>query len=107
MMAQNYVNIPLIFRASVSAHANDLAGIDVNGCDSEEWNIEDWHRVRWERLAHALYMTKVGTAMRDSGIAAAPFPALEHHQSNGPAPRDPVSVVPEEFAWDPTSCAAS
>ena len=46
MLAQNYVNIPLIFRASVSAYANDLANIDVNGWDSEEWNIEDWHRIR-------------------------------------------------------------
>ena len=46
MLAQNYVNLPLIFRASVSAYANDLANIDVNGWDSEEWNIEDWSRVR-------------------------------------------------------------
>jgi peptide/nickel transport system substrate-binding protein len=46
MLAQNYVNLPLIFRASVSAYANDLANIDVNGWDSEEWNIEEWHRVR-------------------------------------------------------------
>ena len=46
MMAQDVVNIPLIFRASVSAYANDLANIDVNGWDSEAWNIEDWHRVR-------------------------------------------------------------
>jgi peptide/nickel transport system substrate-binding protein len=46
MMAQDVTNIPLIFRASVSAYANDLANIDVNGWDSEEWNIEEWHRVR-------------------------------------------------------------
>lgn len=46
MMAQDVVNIPLIFRASVSAYANDLANIDVNGWDTEEWNIEEWHRVR-------------------------------------------------------------
>jgi peptide/nickel transport system substrate-binding protein len=46
MLAQNYVNLPLIFRASVSAYANDLANIEVNGWDSEEWNIEDWHRIR-------------------------------------------------------------
>lgn len=46
MMAQDVVNIPLTFRASVSAYANDLANIDVNGWDSEEWNIEEWHRVR-------------------------------------------------------------
>lgn len=46
MMAQDVTNIPLIFRASVSAYANDLANIDVNGWDTEEWNIEDWSRVR-------------------------------------------------------------
>lgn len=46
MLAQNYVNIPLIFRASVSAYANTLAGVELNGWDTEEWNIEDWHRVR-------------------------------------------------------------
>ena len=46
MLAQNYVNLPLIFRASVSAYANSLANIDVNGWDTEEWNIEDWSRVR-------------------------------------------------------------
>jgi peptide/nickel transport system substrate-binding protein len=46
MLAQNYVNLPLIFRASVSAYSNTLAGVQLNGWDTEEWNIEDWHRVR-------------------------------------------------------------
>ena len=46
MLAQNYVNLPLIFRASVSAYSNTLAGVDINGWDTEEWNIEDWARVR-------------------------------------------------------------
>jgi peptide/nickel transport system substrate-binding protein len=47
MLAQNVVNIPLIFRGDVSARANSLAGIDeINGWDSQEWNIEDWSRVR-------------------------------------------------------------
>jgi peptide/nickel transport system substrate-binding protein len=46
MLAQDVVNIPLIFRASVSAYANDLANIEVNGWDTEQWNIEEWHRVR-------------------------------------------------------------
>jgi peptide/nickel transport system substrate-binding protein len=46
MLAQNYVNLPLVFRASVSAHANSLGGVQINGWDSEEWNIEDWFRVR-------------------------------------------------------------
>jgi peptide/nickel transport system substrate-binding protein len=46
MLAQDYVNLPLIFRASVSAYANTLAGVELNGWDTEEWNIEDWHRAR-------------------------------------------------------------
>jgi peptide/nickel transport system substrate-binding protein len=46
MLAQNYVNLPLIFRASVSAHSNALGGVQINGWDTEEWNIEDWFRVR-------------------------------------------------------------
>jgi len=43
---QNYVNLPLVFRASVSAHANTVAGVDLGGFETEEWNIETWHRVR-------------------------------------------------------------
>jgi peptide/nickel transport system substrate-binding protein len=46
MLAQNYVNLPLIFRASVSAHLNSLEGVWINGWDSEEWNIQEWHRAR-------------------------------------------------------------
>jgi len=46
LLAQNYVNLPLIFRADVSAHSNTLGGVIINGWDSEEWNIEDWFRVR-------------------------------------------------------------
>lgn len=45
MLAQNYVNLPLIFRSSVSAHANSLVGVEL-GWDSEQWNIETWHRQR-------------------------------------------------------------
>jgi peptide/nickel transport system substrate-binding protein len=44
MLAQDYVNLPLVFRGSVSAHANSLLGIRMNGWDSELWNIEDWTR---------------------------------------------------------------
>ena len=37
--------IPLVWRASVSAFANDIQGIgDLNGWDTEYWNIEDWFR---------------------------------------------------------------
>lgn len=46
LLAQNYVNMPVIFRAAVSAHINTLAGVEMNGWDSEEWNIADWHRAR-------------------------------------------------------------
>lgn len=46
MLAQNYVNLPLVYRASVSAHANSLAGVENNAWDSEEWNIQDWSRAR-------------------------------------------------------------
>jgi len=46
MLVQNYVAIPLVFRASVSAHANSLVGPAISGFESEEWNIEDWHRAR-------------------------------------------------------------
>jgi peptide/nickel transport system substrate-binding protein len=46
MLAQNYVNLPLVFRGSVSAHANSLGGILMNGWDTEEWNIEDWYRIK-------------------------------------------------------------
>jgi peptide/nickel transport system substrate-binding protein len=46
MLAQNYVNLPLVYRASPSAWVNTLGGVGaLNGWDSEEWNIEDWHRI--------------------------------------------------------------
>ena len=45
-IVQNYVAIPLVFRASVSAHANSLVGPAISGFESEEWNIEDWQRAR-------------------------------------------------------------
>ena len=46
MVAQNYVNLPLVFRASVSAHSNSLEGVQLGGFETEEWNIEDWSRAR-------------------------------------------------------------
>ncbi len=46
MIAADWVNAPLIFRASVSARHNSLEGVDMNGWDSEEWNIAEWHRAR-------------------------------------------------------------
>ena len=44
MLVQNGVMIPLVFRASVSAHANSISGVDMNAWDSELWNIADWTR---------------------------------------------------------------
>jgi peptide/nickel transport system substrate-binding protein len=46
MLVQNYVAIPLVFRASVSAYSNTLTGPNISGFETEEWNIETWHRVR-------------------------------------------------------------
>ena len=47
MLAQNYVNMPLVFRASPSAWVDTLGGIgNLDGWDSEEWNIEDWYRIK-------------------------------------------------------------
>jgi peptide/nickel transport system substrate-binding protein len=47
MLAQNYVNIPLIYRAQPSAWVNKLGGVGtLNAWDSEEWNIEDWYRIQ-------------------------------------------------------------
>jgi peptide/nickel transport system substrate-binding protein len=46
MIGQDNVNLPLVFRASVSAHANSIVGVDLGGFETEEWNIETWHRAR-------------------------------------------------------------
>ena len=46
MIAADWANAPLVYRASVSARANSLMGVDMNGWDSEEWNIETWYRAR-------------------------------------------------------------
>jgi peptide/nickel transport system substrate-binding protein len=44
MLHNNYVNLPLVFRGSVSAYSNSLKGIWINGWDGELWNVEDWIR---------------------------------------------------------------
>ena len=46
MIVASRTILPLVNRASVSAHANSLGGIDPNGWDSELWQIEEWYRVR-------------------------------------------------------------
>jgi peptide/nickel transport system substrate-binding protein len=46
MVVQDYVALPLVYRANVSAHANSLVGPNIGGFESEEWNIEDWMRAR-------------------------------------------------------------
>jgi peptide/nickel transport system substrate-binding protein len=45
VLVQNGVMIPLVFRASVSAHANTISGVAMNAWDSELWNIADWTRM--------------------------------------------------------------
>ena len=37
--------VPLVNRARVSAHANNLGGIKLNVWDSELWNVADWYRI--------------------------------------------------------------
>ncbi len=44
MVVQNYVNLPLVSRATVSAYAHDLEGVVANGWESTLWNIEEWRR---------------------------------------------------------------
>lgn len=46
MLVQSYTIIPLVHRASVSAHVDSLGGVAMSDWDSEFWNIQDWHRVR-------------------------------------------------------------
>ncbi len=43
-LVRSYVEIPLVSRGIVSAHANTLKGIRFNAWDSELWNIAEWHR---------------------------------------------------------------
>jgi peptide/nickel transport system substrate-binding protein len=44
MLVQNYVEMPLVHRGSLSAHANSLLGVRMNPWDSELWNLADWSR---------------------------------------------------------------
>ena len=44
ILVRSYVEIPLVSRGIVSAHANTLKGIRFNAWDSELWNIAEWHR---------------------------------------------------------------
>jgi peptide/nickel transport system substrate-binding protein len=44
MLIQDFVILPLVYRADVSAHANTLQGTAKNAFDSELWNIADWYR---------------------------------------------------------------
>lgn len=45
IIIQDYWLIPLIHRANLSASANSLGGVRMNGWDSELWNIADWYRL--------------------------------------------------------------
>jgi peptide/nickel transport system substrate-binding protein len=44
IFVQDYAEIPLVHRGSVSAYANSIEGVQINGWDTEEWNIADWTR---------------------------------------------------------------
>ena len=44
ILVRSYVEIPLVSRGVVSAHARSLKGIRFNAWDSEMWNIAEWHR---------------------------------------------------------------
>jgi peptide/nickel transport system substrate-binding protein len=45
MIVQNYVNLPLVSRATVSAYASNLQGVVANGWENTLWNIQEWQRV--------------------------------------------------------------
>ena len=44
LLVQNYVLIPLVDRALVSAVSNSVKGVLINDWDSELWNIHEWYR---------------------------------------------------------------
>ena len=44
LLVRSYVEIPLVSRGIVSAHANTLQGVRFNAWDSEVWNIAEWRR---------------------------------------------------------------
>ena len=44
ILVQSYVEIPLVSRGLVSAHAASLQGVRFNAWDSELWNIAEWRR---------------------------------------------------------------
>ncbi|MXZ89376.1 MAG: peptide ABC transporter substrate-binding protein [Dehalococcoidia bacterium] len=44
ILVRSYVEIPLVSRGIVSAHARSLKGVRFNAWDSELWNIAEWHR---------------------------------------------------------------
>jgi peptide/nickel transport system substrate-binding protein len=44
MIVQNYVNLPIVSRATVSAHLNNLQGVVANGWENTLWNIQEWRR---------------------------------------------------------------
>jgi peptide/nickel transport system substrate-binding protein len=44
LIVQNYVNLPIVSRATVSAHRDDLQGVVANGWENTLWNIQEWRR---------------------------------------------------------------
>ena len=44
ILVQEYAQIPITYRGSVSAAGNDILGVRINPWDSELWNIAEWTR---------------------------------------------------------------
>ena len=46
MLTEEGAHIPLVHRGQVSSRSVKLAGVKMNGWDSELWNVADWSRVK-------------------------------------------------------------
>jgi len=46
MLTEEGAHIPLVHRGQVSSHSLKLAGVRMNGWDSELWNVADWSRAK-------------------------------------------------------------
>ncbi|MEM8617802.1 MAG: hypothetical protein AAGF20_12825 [Pseudomonadota bacterium] len=45
-LMQEFIMLPFVHRARVSAHTDPLGGVVLNIRDSELWNVADWYRVK-------------------------------------------------------------
>ncbi|MCO6188305.1 peptide ABC transporter substrate-binding protein [Rhizobium sp. L1K21] len=44
MLTDDFAQIPIIYRGSLSASSTSLEGVKINAWDSELWNVADWSR---------------------------------------------------------------